>query len=89
MRDRKVLRLHDGALHEHADLSGIATGHLNDLLVDGEGRAYVGNFGFDLMAGEQRRPATLALVEPDGRVRVAARDMMFPNGTVLSGDGAR
>src|SRR5919199_1277471 len=48
--DRKVLRRSaDGEVAEHADLSGIARFHLNDMVVDAHGRAYVGNFGFDLM----------------------------------------
>ena len=34
----------------HADLNGVATFHCNDMVVDGQGRAYVGNFGFDLDA---------------------------------------
>ena len=49
MLDRKLLRLEaDGTIVEHADLSEIATFHVNDMVVDGKGRAYVGNFGFDL-----------------------------------------
>ena len=100
MRDRKVLRLEDGGLVEHADLSGIATFHANDMLVDAEGRAYVGNFGFDLHAvlawggdapllePDWVAPGTpLALVEPDGTVSVAVEDMKFPNGTGLLPDG--
>ena len=55
MRDRKVLRREiDGSLVEHADLSGLAPWHVNDMLVDHNGRAWVGNFGFDLMG--VRRP---------------------------------
>ncbi|MCE6997634.1 SMP-30/gluconolactonase/LRE family protein [Saccharothrix sp. S26] len=100
MRDRKVLRQEDGALVEHADLGGIATFHANDMLVDPHGRAYVGNFGFDLHAaiaagGEAPMlqpdwvaPTTpLALVRPDGSVEVAAQDLRFPNGTGLLPDG--
>ena len=34
---------------EHADLTAHCGGHLNDLVVDTLGRAYVGDFGFDLM----------------------------------------
>ncbi|MFT7837245.1 SMP-30/gluconolactonase/LRE family protein [Saccharothrix sp. BKS2] len=100
MTDRRVLRLEDGGLVEHADLGGIATFHANDMLVDPHGRAYVGNFGFDLHAalaagGEAAllepgwtAPGTpLALVRPDGAVGVAAEDLKFPNGTVLLADG--
>ena len=32
-------------------LSSLAPWHLNDMLVDHDGRAWVGNFGFDLMGG--------------------------------------
>ena len=52
MRDRKILRRElDGSLVEHADLSGLTPWYLNDMLVDYEGRAWIGNFGFDLMGG--------------------------------------
>lgn len=89
MRDRRLLRREDdGALVEHADLSGLASWHLNDMLVDDAGRAYVGNFGFDLMSGAPISPAELVVVEPDGRARVEARELLFPNGMALSPDGS-
>jgi sugar lactone lactonase YvrE len=87
MRDRKLLRLDASGLTEHADLGGIATFHCNDMVVDAQGRAYVGNFGADFQSGAAMVPAALALVEPDGGVRVAADDLMFPNGTVITPDG--
>lgn len=88
MRDRRVLRREaDGTLAVHADLSNIAGGHLNDMVVDAQGRAYVGNFGFDLMGGGAASTAKLACVEPDGRARVVAEDMYFPNGAMITPDG--
>jgi sugar lactone lactonase YvrE len=101
MTARRVLRReHDGTLVTHADLSAIATFHCNDMVVDAEGRAWVGNFGFDLehyaalrAAGRRdeaaalRRPAALACVTPDGRARVAAEGLEFPNGSVVTPDG--
>jgi sugar lactone lactonase YvrE len=88
MRDRKVLRREaDGTLVEHADLSALAPWHLNDMLVDGEGRAWVGNFGFDLMSGSPATTTVLIQVEPDGTASVAADDLGFPNGMVLTPDG--
>ena len=57
------------------------------MVVDREGRAYVGNFGFDLNAGAEPSATVLIAVEPDGRPRVVAEDMWFPNGMVISGDG--
>jgi sugar lactone lactonase YvrE len=88
MCDRKVLRReNDGAIVEHADLSAIAPGYLNDMLVDDEGRAWVGNFGFDLFGGEPARSTVLIRVAADGTPTIAARDLAFPNGTVLTPDG--
>ena len=89
MRDRRVLRLEqDGSLVEHADLSGLASWHLNDMLVDDAGRAYVGNFGFDLMSGASTRTANIVLISPDGTARVAADGLAFPNGMALLDGGS-
>ncbi len=86
MRDRRVLRREpDGSLVTHADLAHLATGHLNDMVVDAVGRAYVGNFGFDFVRGATVRTAALIRVDPDGAVAVAAEDLSFPNGAVLLG----
>jgi sugar lactone lactonase YvrE len=88
MRDRKVLRREAaGTLVTHADLSSHATGHANDMVVDAEGRAYVGNFGFDLMGGAPLETASLHRVDPDGTVTEAAADLWFPNGSVITPDG--
>jgi sugar lactone lactonase YvrE len=88
MRDRKVLRReHDGSIVEHADLDSLAPGQLNDMLVDHEGRAWVGNFGFDLFDGAPARSTVLISVAPEGTATVAADGLSFPNGTVLTPDG--
>lgn len=87
MEDRRVLRLEDNRLVEHADLSHLAPFHLNDMVVDARGNAYVGNFGFDLHGGASRRKTCLILVRPDGEARVVADELSFPNGTVVAPDG--
>ncbi len=88
MRDRRVLRVRDGGEPElHADLSELAPWHLNDMVVDAEGRAYVGNFGFDIMSGATIRSTGVVRVDPDGTAAVAADDLRFPNGTVIFPDG--
>jgi sugar lactone lactonase YvrE len=87
MLDRLLLRFAGGELAVMADLSGLATGPCNDMVVDAAGRAYVGNFGFDRHRGESPRTACIARVDPDGRVTRAADDLMFPNGTVITRDG--
>ena len=87
MRDRKLLRLEGTTLKEHADMSKVAPFDCNDMVVDAKGRAYVGNFGFDLHNGEKPRTTTLVMVTPDGQARVVAENLMFPNGTVITPDG--
>ncbi|WP_194917074.1 SMP-30/gluconolactonase/LRE family protein [Catenulispora rubra] len=88
MRDRKILRREsDGTLAVHADLSKHATGHLNDMVVDAAGRAYVGNFGFDMAAGDDFAPASVHRVDPDGSVVEVASELWFPNGSVITAAG--
>jgi sugar lactone lactonase YvrE len=87
MHERKVLRRTGDSLVEHADVSSVATFHCNDMVVDGDGRAYVGNFGFDFEAGAEAVNAAIALVDPDGTVRVAVDGIAFPNGSVITPDG--
>jgi sugar lactone lactonase YvrE len=98
MTRRQVLRrAPDGRLGVHADLGHIAGFHCNDMVVDSRGGAYVGNFGFDLDEAIAARgvgsvvadhpTAKLAYVTPDGQTRVAAEDLHFPNGPVITPDG--
>lgn len=85
MRDRKIMRREiDGSLLEHANLSNLAPWHLNDMLVDHEGRAWVGNFGFDLMGGASVATTNLIRVDPDGHAETAAGGLGFPNGMALT-----
>lgn len=88
MRDQRILRRErDGTLVTHADLSGHVAGHPNDMVVDDRGRCFVGNFGFDLMAGADIAPTGLLRVDPDGSVTPVADDLWFPNGSVITPEG--
>ena len=87
MLDRKLLRLDPDGLWNVADLSALAPFHCNDMVTDAEGNSYIGNFGFDLMAGEPPKATTLVLVRPDGDASVVADGLQFPNGTVITPDG--
>ena len=89
MKDHRILRRGPGGeITEHADVSELCGGNLNDMVVDTRGRAFVGEFGFDLMAGADPAPGNLIRVDPDGSADVAASDLLFPNGAVITEDGA-
>jgi len=87
MKDRKLLSFHNNKLSEVADLSDLAGFHCNDMVVDNNGNAYVGNFGFNTYSGEEVRAANLILIRPGQAPCVAANDLLFPNGTVITPDG--
>ena len=88
MKDQRLLRVaSDGSVSTHADLSDVCGGYLNDLVVDASGRAFVGDFGFDLMGGGAPSSASVKRVDPDGTVTVVASDLRFPNGSVITPDG--
>jgi sugar lactone lactonase YvrE len=87
MRDRRLLVSDGSGLRELADLSALVGGDCNDMVVDGLGRCYVGNFGYDLVAGAERRPTGLVLVEEHREPRVVADGLWFPNGMAVTNDG--
>lgn len=89
MDDRRLLRFDGRALTEVADLSGHTERPINDMVVSATGTAYIGSFGFDLHAGEEPRPTVLLAVDVrTGAHRVAADEMRFPNGMVITPDGS-
>lgn len=87
MTDRRLLRFEKGELIQAADLFDLATYHCNDMVVDRTGRAYIGNFGFDLGSFREMVPAEIIMVRQGGDAAVVARDLLFPNGTVITPDG--
>jgi len=96
MKERAVKRLDPKGLALHADISHLTAHLCNDMVVDSDGTAWVGNFGFDLDAELRTRgaevisdhPATnLVRIDADGSVHLAAPDMHFPNGSVITPDG--
>ena len=94
--DRVVLRQEsDGTLVHHGDLRPWATWHANDMVVATNGQAYAGNFGFDLdglydgrVDASEIAPASIIRVDPDGTSCEAADGINFPNGTIITEDGA-
>ena len=86
MKDRKLLSFRDKTLEERADLSGLAGFHCNDMVVDSKGNAYIGNFGFNTYEGEEVKSTNLILVRPGEEPCIAADNILFPNGTVITED---
>jgi sugar lactone lactonase YvrE len=82
-KDSRLLRFHGGKLSEYADLSKHTTGWLNDFAVDARDRIYAGNFGYDFVAGEARKTTCLHRVDPDRTIATVAKDVEFPNGSVV------
>lgn len=86
-QQRALLR-HDGSRwHVHADLAPFVPATCNDMVVDAHGRAWVGNWGFDFLGGARPAATVVLRADPDGRVTVAADELWFPNGSVVTPDG--
>lgn len=91
MARRQLLRWSDGRPTLHADLSGLPGEFLNDMVVDSEGRAYVGARSQAVSPAVFHRdpggPDCVIVVEPDGRASIAADRLCSPNGAVIAPDG--
>lgn len=96
MKERAVKRLEKSGLVLHADIRELTAHLCNDMVVDADGTAWVGNFGFDLDTEIRARgidvlsdhPVTnLVRVDANGSVHLACADMHFPNGSVITPDG--
>lgn len=60
----------------------------NEIVIDPHGHMYVDGFDFDFLGGGRPEPGWIDLVAPDGTSRRVAGDLEFPNGMVVSPDGA-
>ena len=87
MLDRRLLRVENGRPACSPISPRSRPGRATTWWWTAQGRAYVGNFGYDRHKGEPPRTTCLARVDPDGRVTRAAEDLFFPNGTVITPDG--
>jgi len=90
MHRKRLMTYANGKLSLYADLSGIAAGAIDDMIIDGLGRAYVGDLGFDMPPPPDRgAPGRIILVMPDGAARIVAEGLRFPNGIAVSSDHRR
>ncbi|MFC1924738.1 SMP-30/gluconolactonase/LRE family protein [Chloroflexota bacterium] len=86
MAGRRLLRLDPDGLSVAADLSKLAV-TCNDMVVDNQGRAYIGSYAYDVVTYKPGAPAWIILVTTDGDIHVVASEMESPNGMVITPDG--
>jgi sugar lactone lactonase YvrE len=92
MTQRRLLRVAGATIEPYADLRDFGGDFANDMVVDGDGRAYVGvrsaqlRPGFDVPEPSDA-PDVVVVVDPSGDVSVAADHLVAPNGTVITPDG--
>ncbi len=84
--DKRVFEVGADGNEPYVDLADVASGWTNDMFVGRDGRAYVGNFGYDLFS-EDLRPTQLIMVDTDRTVTVEPGELGFPNGMVRRSDG--
>jgi sugar lactone lactonase YvrE len=88
MVQRQVMRYDGERLTQHADLRAVAAQEINDMVVDRHGNTFLGQFGFDPLAGLAPVPADLIRIDAGGAVTVAAQDLNFANGMAITADGS-
>ena len=88
MNDQKLMRFSNGVLSLHSDLSHLTQYTCNDMVVDKEGHAYIGNFG-TTKHNIDVKPTCLIHVSPEGTASIVADNLEFPNGTVITPDGKK
>ena len=103
LQDGRLLACRDGRTAAVAELRRITGFPCNDMVIDGAGRAYVGSPDTDFdeerlpMPGNMPRLSSIALVEPPAPdadwdaprpTRIVADRVTFPNGMVVTPDGA-
>jgi len=99
MTDHQVLRIHDGEVTLFCDIAPYCGFWANDMVTSDSGVSYVGNYGFDLdvmlrdvggaaMMAMPPPTTNVVVISPEGDVLQVVPDMAFPNGSVITPDGA-
>lgn len=76
---RQLLRYDGEAVTVVADVSDLVPADLGDMVVDAQGRAYIGS--------QAREDGVLVRLDPDGSATVVASCLDFPNGMVITPGG--
>jgi sugar lactone lactonase YvrE len=82
---RQVLRYDGDSVELVADLSEVAPAALGDMVLDDQGRAYVGSQA----RLEENSGGVIVRIDPDDSFHVVADRLDFPNGMAITPDGSR
>jgi sugar lactone lactonase YvrE len=82
--DAKLNWLEPGRVSQACDLGPLLIGRAGDMVVDGHGRAYISDTGFDY--GKQRRLGQVLLFTEEAGLTVVASDTNYANGCAVSPD---
>ena len=85
MQRRCLMRLDPEGLKIHADLSKFTEYNCNDSITDNLERTYVGNWGTKSLESPAE-PTCIILVTKDGGARIVAKNLIFPNGCMVTPD---
>jgi sugar lactone lactonase YvrE len=77
---RRLLSYDGYTVEQVADLSDVVPATLGDMVIDNAGRAYIGS--------QAREGGVIARVDPDDAIAIVAENLDFPNGMVITPDGA-
>jgi len=87
--ERRLLHYDGRAPDDGIDLGDYVPHNGNDLVVDGNGRAYYGSVGAAMdHPTEFTGAGSIVLVDASGAARTVAEGLSFPNGMVLTPDGS-
>ncbi|MEO8756524.1 MAG: SMP-30/gluconolactonase/LRE family protein [Devosia sp.] len=78
----------NGVLQRWVNLSDYGELGWNEIVVDERGNIYLNNVNFNFPGGAFR-PGHAGLVTPDGKVRIVAEGLAFPNGMAVTPDNRR
>jgi len=92
---QRIMRVRGGGVELHADLQPLGGNHLNDMVVDEAGRAYV-DVRINAPNYSQLPPETVESAEdfivrvaPSGTYDVVAKGLLTPNGLAIDASGTR
>ncbi|MCW2622032.1 MAG: 6-deoxy-6-sulfogluconolactonase, partial [Frankiales bacterium] len=87
MHTAMLYTLDTGSAVPWVDLTAVADGHLDDMVIGADGVAWVGGVGHMSLTGPVPKNGRLLRVDSRGAATTAATDIAFPNGAALSADG--